>query len=77
METEEAIQERIAAAESEAHRLRAAAADGEGLSPGEQARLSELEVELDQLWDQVRRFRAGTPDAEELRPRREVEGYLQ
>lgn len=76
MYNEQDVQARIGEVEAELHRLRTRAA-GEGLDPTERAALGSLEVELDRLWDQVRRFRAGTPDADELRPTQEVEGYLQ
>jgi hypothetical protein len=74
---ENAVQARIAAAEAEQHRLRVRAVEARGLDESERSRLQALDVELDRLWDQIRRFRAGTPDADELRPVREVEGYLQ
>jgi hypothetical protein len=77
METEQAVQARIAEVEAEQHRLRIRSVEIHGLDAVERARLKALEVELDQLWDQIRRFRAGTSDADELRPVREVEGYLQ
>jgi hypothetical protein len=74
---EQAVQARIAEVEAELHQLRTRSVENLGLDAAEQERLGTLEVELDRLWDQVRRFRAGTPDADELRPVREVEGYLQ
>jgi hypothetical protein len=77
METEEAVQARIAEVEAEQHMLRTQSVEEHGLDAAQQERLHALEIELDRLWDQVRRFRAGTPDAGELRPTREVEGYLQ
>jgi hypothetical protein len=77
METEQEIQARIAEVEAEQHRLRIRSVEVHGLDARERARLSALEVELDRLWDQIRRFRAGASDAEELRSPREVEGYLQ
>lgn len=78
METEPEVRARIAELEEEERDLRETAeGDGEGLDPSGRARLAELEVELDRRWDQIRRFRAGTPDAGELRSTREVEGYLQ
>jgi hypothetical protein len=77
METEQDIQARIAEVEAEQHRLRIRSVEVHGLDAEERARLKALDVELDRLWDQIRRRRAGTPDAEELRPVREVEGYLQ
>jgi Protein of unknown function (DUF2630) len=74
---ENAVQSRIAEVEAELHRLRSRSVENLGLEDEDQTRLAALEVELDRLWDQIRRFRAGTPDAGELRPVREVEGYLQ
>ncbi len=55
---------------------------GDGLSPAEEARLKEVEVTLDQLWDLLRQRRAlrGTghdPDDASLRPEGTVEKYLQ
>jgi hypothetical protein len=45
------------------------------------ARLAAIKVELDQLWDLLRRREAATragndPDAQQLRSRENVEGYL-
>jgi Protein of unknown function (DUF2630) len=77
MHTEQEIQARIAEVEAEQHRLRIRSVEVHGLDAEERARLKGLDVELDQLWDQIRRFRAGASDAEEVRPVREVEGYLQ
>lgn len=74
---EKAVQAKIAELESEQHRLRMRSVELHGLDEVERTRLHALDVELDRLWDQIRRFRAGTPDAGELRPVREVEGYLQ
>ena len=52
------------------------------LSDQEQARLADIEADLDQCWDLLRQRRArrefGTdPDAAQVRPQSEVEGYLQ
>ncbi|WP_055603130.1 DUF2630 family protein [Streptomyces aureus] len=51
-----------------------------GLLPEELARLSELEVRLDQCWDLLRQRRAKAefgedPDTAALRPATEVESY--
>ncbi|WP_329280521.1 DUF2630 family protein [Streptomyces sp. NBC_00691] len=51
-----------------------------GLLPEERARLSELEVRLDQCWDLLRQRRAKAefgedPDTATLRPATEVESY--
>jgi hypothetical protein len=77
MDTEQAVQARIAEVEAEQHRLRIRSVEVRGLDAAQRARLKSLEVELDQLWDQVRRFRAGTSDADAVRSEREVEEYLQ
>jgi hypothetical protein len=61
----------------EEHRLR-----GQGGSEEERARLAALEEQLDQCWDLLRRRRAREdagedPGTERVRPRSEVESYLQ
>lgn len=55
---------------------------GAGLSPEEQARLRQVEVQLDQAWDLLRRRRARRhagldPDGAEVEPASVVEGYQQ
>ena len=80
------IQDRIEAIELAEQRLRAdeAAQAGEGdeaLLAADRARLAELRVELDQLWDLLRRrraLRAAGQDADDAKPRDPgtVEGYL-
>ncbi|MGP4112798.1 DUF2630 family protein [Streptomyces sp. 4N509B] len=55
-------------------------ATGQGLTPDERVRLTELEVRLDQCWDLLRQRRARSefgenPDAAAVRPPGEVEGY--
>lgn len=55
---------------------------GDGLSDDERARMSRLEVELDQAWDLLRQRRAKSefgndPDDAEPRDPGEVETYLQ
>ena len=55
---------------------------GEGLSDDERARLRNIEVTLDQLWDTLRQRRAkrsagGSPDDAQVRSPGTVEGYLQ
>jgi hypothetical protein len=57
-------------------------ATGEGLDEREEARLHEVEVQLDQCWDLLRQRRARRnagqdPDAAQVRPEGTVEGYLQ
>ena len=66
----------------EEHRLRSQVQKGEISSDDERVRLREVEESLDQCWDLLRRRRAarevgGDPAAAELRPKSEVEGYLQ
>jgi hypothetical protein len=66
----------------EEHALRAQVSRGELSSDEERARLTELEVALDQCWDLLRRRRAARaqgqdPDAEEPRDVQQVESYLQ
>ncbi|MGA8113307.1 MAG: DUF2630 family protein [Actinocatenispora sp.] len=61
----------------EEHRLRE-----QGGSADERARLAVVEEKLDQCWDLLRRRRAREgagqdPSAEQVRPRSEVESYLQ
>ena len=80
------IQDRIEAIELAEQRLRAdeAAQAGEGdeaLLAADRARLAELRVELDQLWDLLRRrraLRAAGQDADDakIRDPGTVEGYL-
>jgi hypothetical protein len=55
---------------------------GEGLDETKQARLHEVEVQLDQCWDLLRQRRARRdagqdPDNAAVRPEGTVEGYLQ
>ncbi len=64
---------------AEEHQLRG---DGSGLDDAGRARLVELETRLDQLWDllrqrDARRDACADPDAAQVRPASEVEGYLQ
>jgi hypothetical protein len=64
------------------HALRAQVQSGDLTPAEERRRLTEAEIELDRLWDLLRRRRAaranGTdPDAVEERPANEVEGYIQ
>ena len=67
---------------AEEHALRERLAKGEITVDEEHARLNELERELDQLWDLLRRRRAAkkagtSPDEVESRSVDEVEHYLQ
>ncbi len=55
---------------------------GQGLDDDQQARLHEVEVQLDQCWDLLRQRRARRdagqdPEAAHVRPEGTVEGYLQ
>ena len=57
-------------------------ATGDGLDEEKQARLHEVEVQLDQCWDLLRQRRARRnagqdPDIAAVRPEGTVEGYLQ
>jgi len=66
----------------EERRLRQQVSHGEISSDDERARLTELEVALDQCWDLLRRRRAaresgGDPDAVKPHSTSEVESYLQ
>jgi hypothetical protein len=66
----------------EEHALERAHGDGNSLSKEEKARLRDLEVQLDQLWDLLRQRRARRsagldPDGAETRDPSTVEGYRQ
>jgi hypothetical protein len=66
----------------EEHTLERAHGDGKSLTKDEKARLRDLEVQLDQLWDLLRQRRARRaagldPDAAETRDATTVEGYRQ
>jgi hypothetical protein len=76
------IMARINALVDEEHALRAQVQHGELSPDDERSRLAEAEIELDRLWDLLRRRRAaranGTdPDQVQERPATEVEGYVQ
>ncbi|HEU0237763.1 MAG TPA: DUF2630 family protein [Micromonosporaceae bacterium] len=76
------IQQRISDLVAEEHTLRRAMQDGQINTDTEHARLRQLEVELDQCWDLLRRRRAArdnreNPDSVAVRPASEVEGYRQ
>jgi hypothetical protein len=75
------VLDRIGALVEEEHTLERQATGG-GLDDREQARLQEVEVQLDQCWDLLRQRRARReagqdPDTAQLRPEGTVEGYLQ
>jgi hypothetical protein len=66
----------------EEHALERAHGDGRSLTKEEKARLKDLEVRLDQLWDLLRQRRARRaagldPDDAETRDPSTVEGYRQ
>jgi uncharacterized protein DUF2630 len=72
------IRSRIDALVEEEHRLR----DGAEHTDEQRARLRQIEEERDQLWDLIRQRDAKRqydedPDSAEVRPKSEVEGYLQ
>ncbi len=83
---DEELERRIEALEEERGRLRADEGTHAGHSEdaglgADRRRLAEIQVELDQLWDLLRRRRAtarigGDPDAERLRDAATVENYL-
>jgi hypothetical protein len=75
------VLDRIGALVEEEHTLERQATGG-GLDDREQARLQEVEVQLDQCWDLLRQRRARReagqdPDTAQVRPEDTVEGYLQ
>jgi uncharacterized protein DUF2630 len=75
------VLDRIGALVEEEHALERQAT-GDGLDEQEQARLQQVEVQLDQCWDLLRQRRARRqagqdPDAAQVRPEGTVEGYLQ
>jgi hypothetical protein len=74
------VLDRIGALVEEEHTLERQATGG-GLDDREQARLQEVEVQLDQCWDLLRQRRARReagqdPDTAQVRPEGTVEGYL-
>ena len=75
------LMDRIGALVEEEHTLERQAT-GAGLDDDQEARLRELEVQLDQCWDLLRQRRARRdagqdPDIAQVRPEGTVEGYLQ
>jgi hypothetical protein len=75
------VLDRIGTLVEEEHALERQAT-GEGLDEHQQARLRDLEVQLDQCWDLLRQRRARRnagldPDDARPRPEATVEGYLQ
>lgn len=72
------IRSRIEALVAEEHRLR----DSSEHTAEQRARLREIEEERDQLWDlrrqrDAKRQYAEDPESAHVRPKSEVEGYLQ
>ncbi len=82
MANDAAIIKQIDALVDEEHALERAHGDGKSLSKEERARLRDLEVQLDQMWDLLRQRRARRsagldPDEAETRDPSTVEGYRQ
>ena len=76
------IQQHISALVDEEHALRRAVQAGSISTDVEHARLRQVEIELDQCWDLLRRRRAArdnhaNPDGVTVRSAVEVEGYQQ
>ena len=81
MTTNNSIQQQIADLVAEEHRLRERLANGEITEPAENARIADLEVQLDRLWDLLRQRRARSEFGEDPEGARErsgsnVESYL-
>ena len=81
MTTDRGIHEQISDLVAQEHELRTQLQNHEIEPAEEQARLRDLEVQLDQAWDLLRQRQAlrdsgGDPDAASTRPPSEVEGYL-
>jgi hypothetical protein len=75
------VLDRIGALVEEEHTLERQAT-GDGLDDRQQARLHEVEIQLDQCWDLLRQRRARRdagqdPEIAQVRPEGTVEGYLQ
>ena len=75
------VLDRIGSLVEEEHTLERQAL-GQGLDDDQQARLHEVEVQLDQCWDLLRQRRARRdagqdPDTAQVRPEGTVEGYQQ
>lgn len=82
MATDSDIHGQINALVAEEKRLRGLRQANEIDPSEEQARLHDIEVQLDRCWDLLRqrdalRHNDGDPDQAALRPASEVEGYLQ
>jgi hypothetical protein len=75
------IAHRISSLIDEEHQLRGALQAGSISRDEENARLQQVEVELDQCWDLLRQRRAKrefgeNPDEAQVRSERTVEGYI-
>jgi hypothetical protein len=82
MEEDRDVMAQINRLDDEEHRLLELGEAKMGLDEAERARLHEVHVELDRLWDLVRQRRARRhahldPDGARLRSARVVEGYQQ
>ncbi len=76
------IHDRLSRLVDEEHELRERLAREEITPEAERARVREIEIERDQLWDLLRQREAlreagRDPNEAQLRPPGEVEGYLQ
>jgi len=81
MTTDRGIHEQISDLVAQEHELRTKLQNHEIEPADEQARLRELEVQLDQAWDLLRQRQAlrdsgADPGTASVRPASEVEGYL-
>jgi hypothetical protein len=81
MSDDKSLLTRIDELVAEEHELRTKHAAGEITDADEKARLSKLEVELDQVWDLLRQRRAKReygedPESAQSRSADTVEGYL-
>ena len=81
MATDDGIHQQISALVAEERRLREQLQAREIEPDEEQARLRDIEIQLDQCWDLLRHREAlrnsgGDPDSAAIRPASEVEGYI-
>lgn len=79
---DDAVLGRIDELVAEEQRLHELSSHGDSLTPEDRARLTEVELGLDQCWDLLRQRRARRdagldPDAAPVRPTDVVEGYQQ
>jgi hypothetical protein len=82
MTNEDSILDRVRALVEEEHQLRSAFEDGDVSASEEQARVRQIEEELDQCWDLLRQRRARAaagqdPEDSGVRPVSTVENYRQ